>query len=212
MMLFRCYCAQSAITARSRVLKQMRYDPAYAPAEDYEFNARLSQRSKMWNLPDVLCHYRRHAASSSTVQRPAAEAALIRLYRSQLDPLGIHPSESELFVQRSLFEIETRGRAPLDQVHAWLEKLLLANEQTKIYDHHAFAGVIAAQWLYACWSLAERPITRLRRFIAAPLLKKTRLSVPDWVRFGFNAAERRLRIGVIPRAQRREHLCRAKPA
>ena len=45
------------------------YDPSLCPNEDHDLFLRLAEVGRVENLPEVLLHYRRHAASESTLKR-----------------------------------------------------------------------------------------------------------------------------------------------
>jgi hypothetical protein len=180
LMLFRCYCAQSAMLLRRAEVGAERYDEAYPPGEDYEFNARLARRLRMWNLPEILCLYRRHAASTSTVQGERALAALHRLFRAQLAELNITPSEAELALHTRLFDVRTRGGASLPEAQVWLCRLWQANEEKQVYVPPAFARVLVTQWLYVCLAAPGPLRTRVRDFTSAKILRLTALPPGQW--------------------------------
>ena len=181
LMLFRCYCAQSAMLLRRAEVGLDRYHADYPPAEDYEFNARLSRRLRMWNLPEVLCLYRRHALSTSSAQSERARAALTRTFQTQLKALNIVPSGEELTLQTNLFNVHTRGAVDPAQTQAWLRRLLHANTTRYVYEPTAFARVIVTQWLYVCQALPGVPWQRLRTFLGAELIRAAHLSPRQWL-------------------------------
>ncbi len=180
-MLFRCYCAQSAMVLRRSQVGAERYDELYPPSEDYEFNARLARRLPMWNLPEVLCLYRRHAASTSTVQNPRALATMRQLVRAQLADLDIVPTDEEMQRHTDLAILAHRGRVKLDEAQEWLRRLLHANARLRAYDPVAFARVMVTQWLYVCQAAALPPFARLRAFFRAKLVRDAHLPLGQWV-------------------------------
>ena len=205
LMLFRCYCAQSAMLLRRSMVAADRYDEDYPPAEDYEFNARLSRRLPMWNLPEILCFYRRHAANTSAVQHEKALAALHRLFRTQLAALGIVPTGQELTLHTRLFDVQTRGGASLPDAQAWLCRLWHANAERRTYAPAAFARVLVLQWLYVCQAAPGPRLARLHTFGRADLVRAASLSPGQWtgllVETARTAGGSRRRAG---RARRRE--------
>ena len=190
LMLFRCYCAQSAMLLRRADVELERYDPACPLSEDYEFNARLSRRLRMWNLPEILCRYRRHAASTSSVLIEGCQAGLAWLFRSQLAALGIVPADEELRLHTLLFNVHTRGAASLSSVDAWLCRLWQANAERRVYAPAAFARVLVMQWLYVCQAAPGARWSRLRAFAGGELLRLTRLSPARWVGLLAEAAQK----------------------
>lgn len=61
-----CVFHPSAMIHRERAAGELRYDPAFAHAEDYELWLRLCRHHSLDNLPDVLLSHRRHADSISS--------------------------------------------------------------------------------------------------------------------------------------------------
>lgn len=180
LMLFRCYCAQSAVMLRRSLLGHHRYDEMYPPAEDYEFNARLSREAPFWNLSEILCLYRRHRESTSAIQSERAVQSLKLLFRTRLGELGIDPTEEEMQTHLAMFNVETRSQARQHAVEKWLLRLLRANDERKIYDRRSFSRVIVSQWFYACWAFDETAVRKGRIFFGSSVLRQARLTMSDW--------------------------------
>lgn len=182
-MLFRCYCAQSAMMLRRSEVGDERYDELFPPSEDYEFNARLARRLPMWNLPEVLCLYRRHAASTSTVQSPQAIATMRELVRAQLALLDIVPTEEEMDRHNNLANRNLRDRANLPQAEEWLRRLLHANARRQAFEPVAFARVMVTHWFYVCQAGEGPLVSRLRTFVRGNLVREACLPLGQWVGF-----------------------------
>lgn len=84
-----CFCGASVVLRR-RVLEQhdLRFDPAFAHAEDYELFTRLVRHGQVGNLPILGYRYRIHAGQVSdrhvSAQR-AAHVQITRRYATQVD-------------------------------------------------------------------------------------------------------------------------------
>ncbi len=69
----------SSIMLRAELARRLAgYRPAFAGAEDYDFWLRISEVSRVANLPEFLVQYRRHASSASRLQ-PSRQAFSVRL-------------------------------------------------------------------------------------------------------------------------------------
>lgn len=67
------------MTRKSVLDKVGYYDPAYAPADDYDLYFRLGSESKFANLPDVLLRYRIVQGSITSKQTKKMELATIKV-------------------------------------------------------------------------------------------------------------------------------------
>ncbi len=69
----------SSIMLRAELARRLAgYRAAFAGAEDYDFWLRISEVSRLANLPEFLVQYRRHASSASRLQ-PSRQAFSVRL-------------------------------------------------------------------------------------------------------------------------------------
>ena len=82
-----CHCGGSVMIDRDRLVRTgVRFDPAYAHAEDYRMWARLSEHGRLANLPMVGYRYRMHAGQVSVrhvVEQRAAHLAIARDYAAR---------------------------------------------------------------------------------------------------------------------------------
>ncbi|MCJ7795258.1 MAG: glycosyltransferase [Thermoleophilia bacterium] len=100
-----CICGPSIMVRRNWLMGADPYDPDMRAAEDYDLLPRLSEKTRVANLPDRLYLYRQHADSVSHRYRPiqmhnntaAREAALQRRF-------GAYPPEDlHVLVSRGYF-------------------------------------------------------------------------------------------------------------
>lgn len=67
-MMFKCPFVHPSVMMRSKLIKQLKYDPASEKAEDYDLWIRAAFEGwKMINVPEVLLKYRKHSSQVSIV-------------------------------------------------------------------------------------------------------------------------------------------------
>lgn len=145
--LFYCCVGHPTVFIRSSVLKEhdIRYNPAFPHAEDYEFWSRLSEITRIENLPEYLFSYRVHEGQISTRQSQAQQLTADRVRRMLLYNLGVLPTEEEFkthmqFYHRTIpvYDYEGYSRAL-----AWARKLLDHNEIAGIYDQETLNRILS---------------------------------------------------------------------
>lgn len=149
-MLFETVIAHPSIIARKEIFskKGFAYIQGEVYAEDYGLWVRAAKEIKLANIPKILIHYRIHE-STSDKSRQRSVANNIRL--AQIRELGINPTKEEFEVHEALscYEIG-HNRKLILQVSFWLEKLINANLEMKIYPEPAFSAVLGHYWYHAC--------------------------------------------------------------
>ncbi|WP_440712340.1 glycosyltransferase family 2 protein [Gordonia sp. FQ] len=87
-----CHCGASLVARRSVIEDaNLRFDPDFAHAEDYEFITRLAGHGRLGNLPIVGYHYRVHATQVSARHAEAQHRAHLRIARRFADAAGAAP-------------------------------------------------------------------------------------------------------------------------
>ena len=64
-----CPMRQSTLMGRTGIVKRHLYDPNFLSYSDWEFVMRVSRKTEVRNLPEVLVQYRRHHTNMSAVYR-----------------------------------------------------------------------------------------------------------------------------------------------
>jgi hypothetical protein len=70
------------------------YDAEYRLAQDYALFTRLSRRSLLANIPEVLLHYRSWAGNSS--RKPAQDLAATQIVRRHAEALGVRATDAQV--------------------------------------------------------------------------------------------------------------------
>lgn len=101
-MLYRCSFAHPSLILRSDVIKKhhLYFDKEFIHAEDYDFAARLSQHSRLSNLPEVLLKYRVHNQSVSSKFREVQYHNTLRIIQRSLLGLSVEASLEQVALFR----------------------------------------------------------------------------------------------------------------
>jgi glycosyltransferase involved in cell wall biosynthesis len=148
-LLFENACAHPSIMYRSAALERhrLRYSENFSRAADYEFLFRCTGAFAMANIPTILLTYRIRPDSHSRSDENTMRAERRMLYDAGLRCLGIEASPQELELHASIGALNFPPHASvLNEVGAWLRKLLERNAVTKVYSPLAFEQVVKRQW------------------------------------------------------------------
>ena len=157
-LLFENCLALSSVTARRAALQP--FDPAFAPAEDYELWARLAPVGGFHICPKALTHYRVHSGGVSTRQPVQMRDAVHAIHTAQLARLGIG-RVSPIHTQLAAWPLRPSSEQ-LDEAEKWLLALRGKNDALAVYPPAIFRRVLAARWFALCldsWILGS-PVWR----------------------------------------------------
>jgi glycosyltransferase involved in cell wall biosynthesis len=185
-LLFGSPFSHPTILARRDLLErnQIRYDPAYEAAEDYELWARLARFTELANLPQILFHQRIHPGSVSHVQRPRQEAAARQVRRDLLGWVGLDAWPRQVAADDEMTGIHERivrasiagagaGYGPrfLAEADAWLQQVIEANRRSLCFDPDGLSRVIQKHWYKICRNLwfTTKAFAVEAAFLSSPL-------------------------------------------
>ncbi|MBS1966366.1 MAG: glycosyltransferase [Chloroflexi bacterium SZAS-1] len=127
------------------------YDPTFIHAEDYALWIQIANYGQIVNIPEVLVHYRIHAAQVGTRERAAQTAAAARVRLGQLHGLGLNPGTAEQAAHEAISAVQFQpSRAFVNAAEAWLQRILAANRTSKRYTETALLPVLGARWYTVC--------------------------------------------------------------
>lgn len=177
-LLFDSTVGHPTVMMRNELLKNndLRYDPAYKNAEDFELWVRVAQYAGLANLDEVQLRYRVHPAqitlSSAAGQRETA--AKVRL--AQLKLMGIDPSPEEFEIHQAISTCICTGVDNLfARAEEWLCRLKQMNDQKMIYPEPAFSHGLVERWLTFCKKTVEQGRWSARVIYFPRLLRATGL-------------------------------------
>jgi glycosyltransferase involved in cell wall biosynthesis len=172
----------------------LQFDEAYPHAEDYELWRRASEKFPLANIPEILVRYRIHEASVSRRQREIQDETVRRIHREGLSRLGLDPSDEELSLHRWIALGGRAGEAlPLAETGIWLEKLLRANDERKIYPCSALGQLLGQYWLASAYRALAVGQPAVVRFLRSALAR--RIDLDQRARLVAHAAKRAVGLG-----------------
>lgn len=170
LLLFHNAFSHSAVMMRVAALPKPAYGPHRPPVEDYGLWVRLAEKSKVWNLPNVLLDYRVHTDSITSDMAAQKETAVEEVVREQLSRFDIAPTSAEYKVHRTSYGYKGEDIWKfLDAREAWLIRLMKANREKKVYREEIFASALADRWLESCRANARFGLSIWKRCFRSPL-------------------------------------------
>ncbi|HUB94577.1 MAG TPA: glycosyltransferase [Stellaceae bacterium] len=150
-LLYRNLYGNSTLMIRRTALPDPPYAPEFPLCEDYDFIAQVAKKHPIWMLPEVLVKYRLTTGSySNFVGKPTFDLARV-LKRRLLVEMGVEPTERELDLHHSLeTNHEEVDLDMLREMRIWLERLVAANERSRVYEPRAFAAITGNEWFELC--------------------------------------------------------------
>lgn len=137
-LLFHCCIAHPTVMMRRRTIDrlQIRYDPNYPHAEDYELWNRFAPHARMANLPIPLLYYRQHQGQVSRSFRETQEFSARRIHERQLSFIGVFPTEEEYKTHMDFvnFNIDANDYESYSRALQWAEKLLVHNSMYPYFN------------------------------------------------------------------------------
>ena len=125
------------------VASGVRYRTDREKAYDYEFVADCLPHCQVYNLPDVLLHYRLHAQQETQQYREAYLRAAERVSLKQLRFLHIKPSAEEEALHVAILNATCcRNPAEATASDQWLTKLKKGNQETGFYAEPDFSRFV----------------------------------------------------------------------
>lgn len=146
-------------------------------AQDFELWSRCFRSLRFANIPEVLLRYRLHDHNLDSARQTRQTAFADKVRLRLIAELGLQASDDELLLHSEL----STWRVPmeytrLEQAHAWLLRLLQANDQRLVFPSEAFPGVLAERWSQLCFTATNLGLPVLRLYYCSPL--RSRIPVP----------------------------------
>lgn len=162
---------------------QLRYDPAFCPADDYELWSRAARLFPVVNLDRVVLRYRVHAASLTQAQWGDMDGHAARVAGRELSALGLPVDDDTLHFHRNLGRgrcFPIRRRQDLERAEAWLDTLLAANARAGRFPDPEFCRSVAAVWYGACYHAGALGGWMVARFARSGLRRALPTTPKEW--------------------------------
>lgn len=174
-LLFNTSLAHPSVLIRKSILVEnnLHYNTKNLHFEDYALWVEISQYSKLANLPKVLLQYRLHAESVSHVYAHVQKDGASLVRQLQLERLGLHPNEEDMYIHNSLRPKEGQNIADfIGKEESWLTKIIDANSQTQIYSPTSLSKTIYIRWRRTAGDFNTKGgLSVWRKYYTSPLFK-----------------------------------------
>ena len=123
------------------------YDESYDYCEDYELWVRMSESTKLNNIPEFLCGYRWDGEKKWSTDFDSLMSGLKRIWLKQLDRLGVIPTSEQLQIHALLGG--RAGKLNIRNLILALKYLKFLNEKnrdTKVYQEKEFKEMLNKFW------------------------------------------------------------------
>ena len=176
-LLFGCGLCHPTVMLRTSELRSHRltYPAAYPHAEDYGFWVKVSDCTRIANLPQVLLSYRQHDRQVSKTKNVIQCRSIAEIHKQQFQRLGICPNKADMMMHHSL------GGAfiPMPQLKArlegWSQTILAQNKKLGYYHHPSLERQLQKRVLDAvCYTkikLSKMSALRRMRWKASTFLR-----------------------------------------
>lgn len=160
------------------------YDAQFHYAQDYDLWTRLSNTTKIVNLPNVLVHYRVHEKQMSVYAQDKMqfEASLVR--RRALTERRIPFSEEEFSIHDAIGSWRIlQTKQFVYNAEKWLTKLKKINDKKRFVKNNIFDQILAMHLFSVCNNASINGMSALKTFYQSPLAKVADVSLPNEIRF-----------------------------
>lgn len=140
-----CTMGHPTVMLRRSVVDHQRYDENYQAAEDYEFWVRLSNSTKMYNIPVSLLDYRMHTTNMTVLEDSTQIKTSEKIRRDQLRRLDLAQGENESEYCELLFTakyVKSISESELKRIIQFANKLQQANAYRKLYEESLLNDII----------------------------------------------------------------------
>ncbi|MBN2790216.1 MAG: glycosyltransferase [Candidatus Delongbacteria bacterium] len=153
-LLFRDVIMHPTVFMRKSVLDEhkFRYNEEFQISQDYELWSRMVKYTKFANLTEPLLKYRFLSSNiTNSTTKDYRKTFLKRIFLAQLEVLGLKPDESEITTHINLSTNKILDKfEDLKLILAWINNLIKANDDNKIYQHNIFKNIISKYWFSVC--------------------------------------------------------------
>lgn len=152
-LLFNSCMGHPTVIFRTEVLRsnELKYNPEFKHAEDYEFWVRTIELTKFSNSPKVLLQYRIHDKQVSTTEAAAQKVVAAHIRLVMIEKLGLKPSELDMYIHNSIGNKEVlKGFENVQNAERWLMKLVNANQTAHLIKAEQFNTYISLVFQDIC--------------------------------------------------------------
>lgn len=159
-------------------------DEKYFFSEDYEYWVRLGMLGiKLANIGEVLLKYRIHETQAGNVHSNTIKTESDKINLMQLNKLGLKITEKEFAIYKMFSSWKPYNKEYIAQASIWIEKLIVANKNKKIYNEKTLPKIIAERWFQICNNSTFNGIWVWNVFRKNPVSKLSSLTLKKKIKF-----------------------------
>jgi glycosyltransferase involved in cell wall biosynthesis len=145
-------CHPSAVIRKSVLdAHALRYNPEFSCSEDFDLWSRMSEFSKLDNIPQVLMRMRIHGSSVTRKTSDLMSRQTCEILKRHLVKLEIIPSPEQLeFHRRIGHGCRMENRDDILKAENWLLLLREANQRTGYHPGVIFDAILGMIWFKMC--------------------------------------------------------------
>jgi glycosyltransferase involved in cell wall biosynthesis len=129
----------------------LRFDPEFAHAEDYDLWSRISDHCKMANIQEVLYKVRNNEQSVSVKFNSIQKSNSISVKKNLFKKIGCDVNENEIAVFSEIFLFEfSKISHLLSDTESLLKRLIESNNITGYFDRTRFSNYLGLGWFNIC--------------------------------------------------------------
>lgn len=137
------------------------FDPDFAHAEDYDLFDRISEHTKLSNIPDVLYHIRLHSESVSQKFDSVQEANSVRIKKRGFKRLGLEVNEAQLELFRDLCHHDHgKLKGSEKEVADTIVDVIEGNQEAKYFSQEFLTNRLSELWLGLYLNNASSDLSR----------------------------------------------------
>ena len=134
------------IRRRTLIINDLKYDPNFIVANDYDLWVRMFDYCTFANLPEPLLEYRVHSDQSSKLIIEKNIHETNKVLQILLNKIGVQTNDSSLLIYKKVFYGYGIETLQISEVFKYLRKLRSSNIRNKTFDHYVFNEFIIGKW------------------------------------------------------------------
>ena len=147
-LLHECHMLHPSIILRTSVIRENNIYMTVLHGEDLDFFIRISEHTKLANLPDILINYQQLPESMSKANSEITEINCTKIHHQLFLKLDETFTENDVRIFRKIAYKDFKGlHNNFAQVCSILYKLLNGNRNHKRYDSEAFESYLHELWV-----------------------------------------------------------------
>lgn len=156
-MLFNCPIAHPTAIMRADAIRKndLNYSSEFKHSEDYDLWSHIADKYGIINLSEPLLNYRMHNDQiTGNLSFALTRYESVNSIRSRhIQKLGIIPSSEELKIHNLLSDAgKPVGMDQVELAQQWLSKLVIINNEKKVFDKHYFEKIVLERWMRLCFN------------------------------------------------------------